>query len=447
MRDPAAGLRFEAHRVLRDLRLPLGPEHFLRSTLAERWVADGCMVPFEWHGERQIAARRLPFVSQPSEWCDAQFFAAARLTLDLQQQAVEEGYDLKDASAWNVLFDGSRPVFCDLFSFNALAGREWWAFGQYVRHFMLPLAASMQRGLRARECFAIWRDGMPTENARRILGWRGLLSRYGALLLGRSGDAHSCVAVREARRLPLSEVQAFRQRLHATMEWQLSGLVPRAVRASAPTKSASAGWSEYKEDRPHYGGDSLAIKRRLICEWLTRYALTWVLDLGCNTGEFSQLALATGAHVIALDADHDCIQQLFLANRGNARLHPLVVQLDDLRGARGWAALEHSGLDQRLEACADVVLMLALIHHLAVGAAVPLEDVARFAHRCTRRLLVVELLEATDPQLMALCQQRQRSPEEFTLVRQREAFLAAGFRVVEEHRLDGASRSLMLLSR
>lgn len=447
MRDPAAGLRFEADRVLRDLRAPLGSDHFLRSDLSGRWVAEGRLVAFEWLDERQIAALRLPFVSQPSEWCDAQLLSAARLTLDLQRQAVAEGYDLKDASAWNVLFDGCRPVFCDLLSLNRLTDREWWAFGQYARHFMLPLLASRQAGLRAHESLAIWRDGMPVTTARRMLGWRGMLSRYGALLAGSRGDAHSSVAVQQARARPIPEVQAFRQRLHATMDWQLDGLASVAASTAASASPTSAGWAGYQEDRPHYGGESLSVKRRLVSEWLARSAPSWVLDLGCNTGEFSELALAAGAQVIALDADHDSIQRLFLAHADNARLHPLVAPLDDLRGARGWAAREHPGLDQRLESSADLVLMLALIHHLAIGAAVPLEEVARFAHRCTRGLLVVELLESTDSQLVALCRQRQRLPEEFTLAHQREAFLAAGFSVVEEHRLEGAARSLLLLSR
>lgn len=439
MRDPAGGLRFEADRVLRDLREPLAPDDFLRSGLAARWVAEGRLVPFEQLDELHLAARRLPFVSQPSEWCDAQILASAHLTLDLQRDAVAEGYDLKDASAWNVLFDGCRPVFCDLLSFKTLADREWWAFGQYARHFILPLLASRRAGLRARESFTVWRDGMPADAARRMLGWRSLLSRHGALLASRADHAHSSLDVHQARPCPLHDIQTFRHRLHATIDWQLADLTPQR----AP---ASGGWAGYRQDRPHYSGGSLDLKRRLVRAWLDRAAPTWVLDLGCNTGEFSELALAAGAQVIALDADHDSIQRLFLAHAGRTGLHPLVAPLDDLRGARGWAGREHPGLDQRLTACADLVLMLALVHHLAIGAAVPLDEVAAFAHHCTRGLLVVELLESSDPQLVALCRQRQRSPEEFTLARQRDAFLSAGFTLLEEQRIEGAARSLLLLS-
>ena len=158
MRDPEAGIRFESDIVVRDLYEPLPVDHFLHHELARRWVSSGKLIPFELRGTTQVVGRRLPFVSQPSEWTSAQLYMAARLTLDLQCAAVDHGFDLKDASAWNVIFDGTRPVFCDLLSFTSLAYRQWWAFGQFSRHFLLPLLASHRVGFRAGESFLVWRD-------------------------------------------------------------------------------------------------------------------------------------------------------------------------------------------------------------------------------------------------------------------------------------------------
>lgn len=445
MRDPAASLRFEADRVIRDLRQPLPSGHFLNSELAACWVAQGRLVPFEREGDLRVVSQRLPFVTQPSEWTDAQLFEAARLTLALQSEAVEAGFDLKDASAWNVLFDGCRPVFCDLLSFEPLADRPWWAYGQFARQFLLPLLASRRVGLKARESFCIWRDGMPSESARRLLGWCALLGRYGALLAQPRAAAFSDAALDRVRTgEPLAALQGFRRRLQATTSWQLEGVRP-AASASSAAAPAAQGWSGYEGDRPHYGAASLDRKRAVIDGWMATLAPAWVLDLGCNTGEFSRMALARGARVIALDADHDVVQRLFLAHPDEPRLHALVAPLDDLRSSRGWGGQEHLGLDRRLEGSADLVLMLALIHHLAIGVAVPLEEVARFAHRCTRDALVLEVLDEDDPQLVALCRQRRRDPSEFSAVRQRNAFVAAGFRVEAEEALDGAARRLLLL--
>lgn len=445
MRDPAASLRFESDRVIRDLRQKLPDAHFLNTALAAHWVGDGRLVPFVCEGDLRVVGLRLPFVTQPAEWTDAQLFEAARLTLELQEEAVEAGHDLKDASAWNVLFDGCRPVFCDLLSFDLLVDRPWWAYGQFARQFLLPLLVSRSVGLKGRESFCVWRDGMPPESARRLLGWPALLSRYGALLARpRPADFSSMALARGPGPESLAALQAFRRRLQATAHWQLDGVRPATAQARIAA-SAGQGWSGYEGDRPHYGGASLDRKREVIDGWMRRLSPAWVLDLGCNTGEFSRMGLARGARVIALDADHDSVQRLFLGHAGERRLYPLVAPLDDLRSSRGWGGREHPGLDRRLEASADLVLMLALIHHLAIGAAVPLEEVALFAYRCSRDALALEVLSEDDPQLVALCQQRKRNPREFSAARQRAAFEAAGFRVDAEERLDGAARVLLLL--
>jgi SAM-dependent methyltransferase len=445
MRDPAANLRFEDERVIRDLYAPLGPDHFLRSDLARRWVDRGDLIQFEFESDRVVVGRRLNFVTQPSEWSDAQLYAAGTLTLRLQTEAVAAGFDMKDASAWNVLFDGSRPVFCDLMSFEALREQKWWALGQFARHFIFPLLASQRRGLRGHMVHTMWRDGMPAEHARQLFGRAIFLTRYGMLMLGEGRPApHSDMASSPVSRgaiaaLPIEGIQRFRNRVQASLDWMMQGLSPKPMEPLA-----SRGWAGYRGDRPHYGDGSLEIKRRLFAEWIERLGPAWVLDLGCNTGEFSQIAAASGSRVVSADADHDSVAALFMAQLGQTAIHPMVSLLDDLRGGRGWAAAEHPGLMDRFEGRMDLVLVLALVHHLAVGAAVPLDAIARFVFRCSRDAAVVELIEADDPQLRSLCAQRQRDPADFTAERQRNAFLGVGFELIQEVSLDGASRSLVL---
>jgi ribosomal protein L11 methylase PrmA len=445
VRDPAASLRFEGEFVIRDLKAPLGPNHFLRSDLARRWAARGDLVQFEIKSDRVVVGGRLAFVTQPSEWSDAQLHAAGALTLRLQGEAVAAGYDMKDASAWNVLFDGARPVFCDLMSFEPLLNQKWWALGQFARHFIFPLLASRRCGLRGHVVHTMWRDGMPVEQARQLFGRSIFLTRYGMLMLGEGRSApHSDLgSAADARQAPAappaSEIQKFRSRIQASLGWMMDGLQAKPVVQAEPN-----GWSGYHGDRPHYANDSLDAKRRSVAQWVGHLRPAWVLDLGCNTGEFSLIAAEHGARVISADADHDSVAALFRRQAGQTAIHPMVSLLDDLRGGRGWAAAEHPGLMDRLEGRVDMVLMLALIHHLAVGAAVPLDAIARFVFRCSRDAAVVELIEADDPQLLSLCSQRQRDPADFTAEHQRAAFLRAGFELIQEVPLEGARRSLAL---
>ncbi|WP_349742760.1 methyltransferase domain-containing protein [Roseateles cavernae] len=445
MRDPAASLRFEDDRVIRDLKSPLGPDHFLHSDLARKWVDRGDLVQFKFESDCMVIGRRIPFVTQPAEWSDAQLHAAGALTLRLQVEAVAAGYDMKDASAWNVLFDGARPVFCDLMSFDRLLNRKWWALGQFARHFIFPLVASRRCGLSGHVVHTMWRDGMPVERARQLFGRSIFLTRYGALMLGDGRSAlHSDVSSlqggpRTSSAARVEEAQDFRRRVHASLGWMMEGLSAKAV-----ASTGASGWSGYRGDRPHYRDASLVTKRSLVTEWMRHVRPAWVLDLGCNTGEFSIIAAENGARVVSVDADHDSIATLFQAQANQTAIHPMVSVLDDLRGGRGWAASEHPGLTERLDGRMDLVMVLALTHHLAVGAAVPLDAIARFVFSCSRDAAIVELIEAEDPQLRSLCDQRQRDPSEFTAERQRAAFLGAGFELIQEVSLDGAMRSLVL---
>lgn len=443
MRDPAASIQFEDAHVVRSLRQPLDAGHFLRSDLARRWVAERRLTDFESPDACTVRARRIQFVSHPFEWCDDQLYSAARLTLALQCEAVAGGYDMKDASAWNVVFDGGKPIFCDLLSFVPLTSRKWWAMGQYARHFVLALLISRRRGLHGYQSFAVWRDGVPATVARRLLGPSVYLTRHGPLLLGSSGfGTDESQRYTQSESLPAGAISAFRNSLHSAIEWMLAGAAPRP-----DAKYKRSDWMGYAYDRPHYDADSLTKKLSTVAKWLERTRPAWVADLGCNTGEFSKLAANMGAQVVALDADHDSVQRLFRGAADHLRIHPVVANLGDLCGGRGWAGNEHPGLMQRMSQKFDVVMMLALIHHLSIGAAIPLTALASFAHACTRHRLIVEFIDEHDVQLVSLCVQRQRSPSEFSIARQRAAFRDAGFEVEDEVQLFPVHRTLALLRR
>ena len=51
----------------------------------------------------------VPFISYPYEWCLRELRDAALLTLELQRRALDAGFILRDASAYNVQFIGGYP--------------------------------------------------------------------------------------------------------------------------------------------------------------------------------------------------------------------------------------------------------------------------------------------------------------------------------------------------
>ena len=61
----------------------------------------------------------IPFISYPWEWSFHQLKDAALLTLDIHLEALKHDMVLKDASAFNVQFHGSTPIFIDTLSFES----------------------------------------------------------------------------------------------------------------------------------------------------------------------------------------------------------------------------------------------------------------------------------------------------------------------------------------
>jgi hypothetical protein len=116
----------------------------------------------------------LPFVSYPPEWTMSMLCDAALLHLDLQMELIEKGFSLKDASAYNVQFDGSRAVFIDAGSFEVGAGAVWPAYGQFCRMFLFPLLLWRYRHMEPKGLFLSHMDGVPLRTTAEILGVRAL---------------------------------------------------------------------------------------------------------------------------------------------------------------------------------------------------------------------------------------------------------------------------------
>lgn len=429
MRDPDGHIIFEDKFVLRYLNEPAGPDHFLRSSLARRWVERGLLIPYEWINASTLRSPRLPFVTLPPEWTSLQFFVAAKFTLDLHLEAVNEGWDLKDASAWNIVFNGLKPVFVDLLSFVPLRERLWRAAGQFTRHFVFPLLLDKKNYIEPRQCMKLWRDGVTPKTARRYMGPRRFFTRYWPLMVeGRGGD-ESAAKITEKKRPQTGEiVKKFRYRLQSSLLWMLNGVNPGS------RKDSSSIWANYEINRPHYSEGAIIFKHDIISGWLGKIRPEWVLDVGCNAGEFSDLAVRVGAKAICWDGDSQALLNLHrrhISAKTETNYFPVCCPIDDATAGCGWMGNEFPSLTDRLHGRVDVVMLLAIIHHLVIAGGVRLEDIFRFAAHVTRRAVLLELVSENDARILELCRHYNRNPLEFTIERQYAAATAAGFRCID----------------
>ena len=105
---------------------------FLASGLADRLIASGRLVGHEVvdladaatpDARAVIKPDPIEFISYPYEWTFGELQDAALLTLDIELEALEAGWTLKDASAYNVQFRDGRAGADRLALVRAARGR------------------------------------------------------------------------------------------------------------------------------------------------------------------------------------------------------------------------------------------------------------------------------------------------------------------------------------
>lgn len=359
---------------------------------------------------RVLAPERLDFVSYPYEWCFGQLKDAALCTLEIQQRALRRGMILKDASAYNVQFRRGRPVWIDTLSFEQYeAGRPWIAYRQFCEHFLAPLLLTARLHADAGRLLREYLDGVPLQIAARALGARGFLSLTALMhvrLHARSIRRHAGPAAGDSAR----QARVSRRSLEALME-----SLARAVHA-VQWQPSGTEWADYTGTHG-YSPEALEAKRHIVAQLVARAAPRTVWDLGANTGEFSRIAAASGAFTVALDADPAAVELNYrrvVAGRETA-IMPLVQDLTNPSPRLGWNLAERLSLEDR--GPADVVMALALVHHLAISHNVPFELIAGFLARLGR-VLIIEYVPKDDPQLELLL----RSREDVFASYSREAF-------------------------
>ena len=410
-RDPAGSLRIEDDRAIRTIH-PSAREAVLEfvasdfyQRVRERGDMVGTTVDDAGDGLRLIHPR-IPVPTYPWEWTPSQWLAAAELTITLGREGLAGGWVLKDATPLNILFVGPRPVLVDVLSFERRdpSSSIWLAYGQYTRTFLLPLI--MNRLLSWPLALTFFkRDGYEPQEAYQALSWPQRLSRTAlwpitmasALDKKKGGDTASTVNKSRS-----SDPQLTAHLLDRT----LAGLLQR-IRRAVPSAVAS-DWSDYTTSLTHYTAEQSAAKRKWVQAVFNEYHPHTVLDIGANTGEYSALAAASGAAVVALERDGPAADRLFVASR-DRKLNIQTIHADLSRPtpAAGWELGESSGLLPRLESQFELVMMLAVIHHLVLMEQIPIPAIMALCHRLSRRLLIVEWVPVSDPMFQSLMRGRE----------------------------------------
>ncbi len=411
-RDPAGSLSFEDDLVIRriDPSARGAVLDFLESRFCLTMQQRGDLIDavIDEPDSREGLTLHHPRISIPTypwEWTPSQWLAAGELTLNLCDEALAAGWILKDATPLNILFTGTRPVFVDILSFERRDPKSsiWLAYGQYVRTFLLPLL--MNRMLSWPLALSLFkRDGYEPTDCYAALNWSQRLSREAfwpitlPTLLDRRKHSDAPAKKSVPRKYDPEVATDVLKRTLAKLRQRTRRALPA---------SAASDWSEYQGNLTHYTPEESLQKLNWVRRAIDTSRPARVLDIGANTGEFSALAAEMGAEVTALERDMASADRLFrMARQSNLKIQIVHADLARPTPAVGWENAESVALLPRLEAQFDLVLMLAVIHHLLLMEQIPLPSIVALCHRLTRRHLIIEWVPVNDPMYQSLMRGR-----------------------------------------
>ena len=323
----------------------------------------------------------VPYVTYPHEWSFSMFRDAALLVLRIVEIAATFGYGLKDSHPYNVLFFGTQPVFVDIGSLVFQDDHIPRIPGDFASTYFYPLS--------------IWSSGDPFL-ARRIISSGHDCMPSASWHLYRNGG---CVP--PPKKTAARIVQGIQRRI-----WKyLPAISPSNSSVTPPllkwresidlleSPKNATRWDAYHDEyfldaqiqsTPRFDR-LLDIVRSLQC--------TTAVELAGNQGLFSLLLLEKAGikRVVCSDYDAAAIDKLYVhADRSNSDIvrsavFPAVVNFII-------PEMNYFTASPSIRFQSDLVLALAVMHHLILTQGFRLKDIIQRIAEYTNEYAIVEFM-------------------------------------------------------
>ena len=405
---------------------------------AKKWLISHEEIPaevdFGFSNGKVLLPEQIPFISYPYEWSFAMWQDAATITLNIASAALKSNMFLKDATPFNIQFLKGEPVFIDTLSFKIYEeGKPWIAYRQFCECFLAPLLLMHYCNHDSYKIFTVYPNGIPLKILTTLLPkkckWN--LNVYLHIYLQDKISGNK-------RKKSNAGLNFSKQK----QEILLKGLKDLVCKLS-PKKSKTT-WDDYYTDTI-IGQDYLNAKNKLVQMCLSKITFSTIIDLGANDGYFSLLYKNTEKQIVAVDGDANCINDLYCKIRDQkiTNILPCINTLNTPSPAIGWNNNERLSFSKRMKA--DLVMALALVHHLAIACNVPFSLIADWLEEMGKFLLI-EFVPKTDEKVQLLLQNREDVFDDYTK-ENFELTFSKKFQIIFQEKITGTERFLYLMKR
>ncbi len=366
-------------------------------------------IPFAQSWEAVLKHDRIPFISYPYEWSFSMLKDAALLQLELLGAALDEDMIVKDSSAYNIQWFGSQPVFIDIPSFEKLQTSEpWVGYRQFCQLFLYPLFLQAYKDVTFQHWLRGSIDGILPEEICNLLSTRDFF-RPGVFMhvymQNKMQDRHKSTTKNVKAELKLA---GFSKELVKSNVKRINKLVE-----GLRWKRKQTEWSDYQNIH-NYSDEDHKLKEEFVekVSRLRSWPLVW--DIGCNTGNFTRIVADNADCVVAMDADHLAIENLYcsLHRDKDTNILPLVINLADSSPNMGWRGLERKSLVER--GSPDLTLCLALVHHIVIGANIPMAEFVQWLAGL-KTALIIEFVTKEDDMVRTLLLNKEDHYDDYEL--------------------------------
>lgn len=371
-------------------------DHLMQSGLYQELTQKGLLIE---HQEIQIDTEdpkvykllyptQIPFKSYPFEWSYTQWRKATLAYLRINHIALKYGMILKDATPYNFYLIVGKAVMFDTSSFMFFKQNDKWiAYRQFCEEFLSPVALMRFNGGGWSKLTIANLRGMPLSFVSKqlpIKSWINLTTLLHIHLHSKySGNNESKeIENKKNKGFTLEKIKSLQKMIFNTIsKWE------------KPHQFVNH-WSNYYENDIE-SQEYLKDKEVTIRKWLEIIKPKSVLDLGANTGKFSFIAAEYSERVISLEEDENCVDEIEeKISIKNKNIFTLIGNVAEPFPTIGFL---NSGTESSYQrGCSDMVLGLALVHHLHISNRLTFAQISLIFANFSNGFLIVEFIPIND---------------------------------------------------